>query len=164
MTNTCSKISTHSTDSPYYKVLGWLFQLIYSHESEESKKDDLWKRRSSNSMWQWTKGIVKAGSRHFLRNGLGCRGLYLYIDIYVCMYVCMCKYIHTHLYVCIYINICMCVYTYTYMYTYTCITNAKPFLKILLKEFSLWLRGLRTQHSVCEDVGSIPGLAQWVND
>ena len=28
----------------------------------------------------------------------------------------------------------------------------------------MWLRELRTQHSVCEDVGSIPGLTQWVKD
>ena len=28
----------------------------------------------------------------------------------------------------------------------------------------MWLTGLRIQHSVCEDVGSIPGLAQWVKD
>ena len=27
------------------------------------------------------------------------------------------------------------------------------------EEFPLWLRGLRTQHSVCEDSGSIPGFA-----
>ena len=26
----------------------------------------------------------------------------------------------------------------------------------------MWLRGLRTRHSVLEDVSSIPGLAQWV--
>ena len=31
-------------------------------------------------------------------------------------------------------------------------------------EFPLWLSGLRTQHSVREDVGSIPGLTQWVKD
>ena len=31
-------------------------------------------------------------------------------------------------------------------------------------EFLLWLSGLRTCHSVCEDVGLIPGLAQWVKD
>ena len=31
-------------------------------------------------------------------------------------------------------------------------------------EFLLWLRGLRTQHSICEDVGLIPGLAEQVKD
>ena len=31
-------------------------------------------------------------------------------------------------------------------------------------EFLLWLSRLRTQHSVSEDVGSIPGLAQWVKN
>lgn len=29
------------------------------------------------------------------------------------------------------------------------------------EEFPLWLSGLRTRHHVYEDVGSIPGLAQW---
>ena len=28
----------------------------------------------------------------------------------------------------------------------------------------MWLRGLRTQHSVHEDMGSIPDLTQWVKD
>ena len=32
------------------------------------------------------------------------------------------------------------------------------------EEFLLWLSGLRTCHSVPEDVGSIPGLARWVKD
>ena len=31
------------------------------------------------------------------------------------------------------------------------------------EEFPLWL-WLRTQHSVCEDVGSNGGLTQWVKD
>ena len=28
----------------------------------------------------------------------------------------------------------------------------------------MWLRELTTHHSICEDVGSIPGLIQWVKD
>ena len=31
-------------------------------------------------------------------------------------------------------------------------------------EFPLWLIGLRTQHSVCEDAGLIPGLTEWVKE
>ena len=34
----------------------------------------------------------------------------------------------------------------------------------LKKEFPLWLRGLRSQHSVCENTGSIPGFAPGVKD
>ena len=37
-------------------------------------------------------------------------------------------------------------------------------IKTLLQEFLLRLSRFRTQHSVCEDVGLIPGLAQWVKD
>ena len=36
--------------------------------------------------------------------------------------------------------------------------------KNLNLEFPLWLSGLRIQHSVHEDAGSIPGLAHWVKD
>ena len=31
-------------------------------------------------------------------------------------------------------------------------------------EFPLWLSRLRTQHGVCDDGGSIPGLALWAKD
>ena len=30
--------------------------------------------------------------------------------------------------------------------------------------FPLWFIRLRAQHSLCENTGSIPGLAQWVTD
>ena len=39
---------------------------------------------------------------------------------------------------------------------FTIIIKTKPL------EFPLWLGGLRTRHSVREDVGSIPGPTQWV--
>ena len=32
------------------------------------------------------------------------------------------------------------------------------------REFTLWLSRLRSQHSVHEDAGSVPGLAHWVKD
>ena len=31
-------------------------------------------------------------------------------------------------------------------------------------KFPLWLSGLRTQRSLHEELGSIPGLAHWVKD
>ena len=36
--------------------------------------------------------------------------------------------------------------------------------KIPVWEFPLWLSGLRPQHGLCEDAGSIPRLPQWVKD
>jgi len=36
--------------------------------------------------------------------------------------------------------------------------------QVAFPEFPLWLSGLRTWHRLCKDVGSIPGLAQWVKD
>ena len=33
-----------------------------------------------------------------------------------------------------------------------------------LRDFPLCLSGLRTQHSVCEDAGSLPVLVPWVKD
>ena len=43
-------------------------------------------------------------------------------------------------------------------------TNKIEMEKENLLEFPLWLSGLRTQHSVCEDAGSIHGLTLWVKD
>ena len=40
----------------------------------------------------------------------------------------------------------------------------KSCFKKLLSEFLLWLRRLRTGHSVHEDAGLIPGLPEWVKD
>ena len=37
-------------------------------------------------------------------------------------------------------------------------------VKCEFQEFPLWLSGLRTRHSVPEDVGLIPGPSQWVKD
>ena len=36
--------------------------------------------------------------------------------------------------------------------------------QILAEEFPLWLSGSRARHCVCEDLGLIHGLAQWVKD
>ena len=46
----------------------------------------------------------------------------------------------------------------------TKIKHKNKVLKTITEEFLLWLSGLRTQHNVPEDVGSIPGLAQCVKD
>ena len=40
----------------------------------------------------------------------------------------------------------------------------KSTIKVLPEEFPLWLSGLRTQHSPHDNVGWIPGLAQWVKE
>lgn len=37
-------------------------------------------------------------------------------------------------------------------------------LQVLKEEFPLWICGLRTRYSVCEDMGSISSLTQWVKD
>ena len=34
--------------------------------------------------------------------------------------------------------------------------------KVLCGEFPLWLSKLKTQPTLCEDVGSVPGLTHWV--
>ena len=50
-------------------------------------------------------------------------------------------------------------------FKWVCFILGKPPLgKVHIKEFLLWLRGLKTRYSVRVDVGSIPGPAQWVKD
>ena len=44
------------------------------------------------------------------------------------------------------------------------LNETNEILNIKFLEFPLWLSGLRTQHSVRKDSGSIPGLTQWVKD
>ena len=44
------------------------------------------------------------------------------------------------------------------------IRAAKREIKKPKEEFPLCLSRLRTQHSLCEGVSSIPGLAQWIKD
>ena len=50
----------------------------------------------------------------------------------------------------------------------TLLEGTQEVIKLTLKlkklEFPLWLNGLRLPHSVCEDVYSILGLAQWIKD
>ena len=38
------------------------------------------------------------------------------------------------------------------------------YMKVKILEFVLWLSRLRSQHSVREDAGSIPGFDPWVKD
>ena len=42
--------------------------------------------------------------------------------------------------------------------------NLRNKTKNKIEEFLLWLRGLRTQHIVREDAGSISSLSQWFKD
>ena len=42
--------------------------------------------------------------------------------------------------------------------------RAKNIIQKLFREFPVWLSGLRTQHCLHENAGSIPGLTEWVND
>ena len=44
------------------------------------------------------------------------------------------------------------------------VTSTVVILILPLLEFLLWLSGLRTCHGLCEDVGLVPGFAQWVKD
>ena len=41
------------------------------------------------------------------------------------------------------------------------VENGGRTVKDTNQEFLLWLSGLRSQHSIREDAGSIPGLPQW---
>ena len=46
----------------------------------------------------------------------------------------------------------------------TSISSLPSIQELVLAGLLLWLSRLRTQHCLCEDARSIPGLTQWVND
>ena len=53
--------------------------------------------------------------------------------------------------------------TKIFLFTFLCMIPFKIFKLIyIVLVFPLWLSGLRTRHSVCENVSLIPGLALWV--
>ena len=54
----------------------------------------------------------------------------------------------------------MCVYIYIYIYSKWLLFGEE----MCSGEFLLWLSGLRTRHSVCEESSLIAGLTQWVKD
>ena len=60
--------------------------------------------------------------------------------------------------------------THTFFsFCFRCVTDKEKIPKLThqkttLAEFPMWLSGLRTWRCLCENVGSISGLSQWVKD
>ena len=61
------------------------------------------------------------------------------------------------------LKICIWNYYFTLMH-FKCQKCGRYTQEYLKPEFSLWLNGLRTLHSVGDDAGSIPGLTRWVKN